>query len=233
MVRHFHRFPIQTTSVDCHLANRFNGRSVLPKGPGPFELFAWGQGDKFGFPGIDFVSPIGPIGFTQFGHVQQITMSAYHALILGSEGNVHSTGSNFSGELGLGHQKEVAGFNKIDQFDSVEVLKVQAGYSTSAALAKSGEVYVFGKWGETIYSTPHLISGLTDVVDISMSGWHILALTGRNELFAWGDNDDGKCGVGSEDDYISKPTRVAGFEDKDILQISAGLFTSLIKYKTK
>ena len=98
------------------------------------------------------------------------------------------------------------------------MLKVQVGWESSAVLTKSGEVCVFGKWGEegfissllalynlqlwgdkTIYTEPHLIEGLTGVVDISMGGDHILALT----------------------------------EDKEILQISAGNSHSLIKYKTK
>ena len=137
------------------------------------------------------------------------------------------------GKLGLGHQNEVIGSNKIDLFDSIEVLKVQAGCSTSAVLTKSGEVYVFGQWDEMKYSTPQLVKRLTGVVDISMNGHHILALTKENQLFAWGSNRNGQCGVGSDAAYISIPTRVTGLEDKDILQISAGQAHSLIKYKAK
>ena len=66
-----------------------------------------------------------------------------------------------------------------------------------------------------------------------MNGHHILALTGSNELFAWGHNEEGQCGVGSEADYITTPTPVPGLEDKAILQISAGFGKSLIKYKIK
>ena len=80
---------------------------------------------------------------------------------------------------------------------------------------------------------PHLVNGLTGVVDISMGSVHILALTNNNDLFSWGDNERGQCGVGSKDEYITKTTRVKGLEDKEILQISAGSTCSLIKYKNK
>ena len=66
-----------------------------------------------------------------------------------------------------------------------------------------------------------------------MCGFHILALTRNNELFAWGDNDDGKCGIGSEDDYIPMPTRVHGLETKVKLHISAGKMNSLIQRDAK
>merc|ERR1712179_214215 len=112
---------------------------------------------------------------------------------------------------------EAPNFNKIDQFDSIEVIKVQAGWDTSAVLTKSGEVYVFGKWDKTVYTEPHLVNELTDVVDISISHQHILALTANNELFAWGYNGYGQCGVGSDAKYIPTPTRVVGLEDKEIL----------------
>ena len=61
------------------------------------------------------------------GRVEQIAMNCNHALLLCSDGSVKSIGSNVSGELGLGHENEVICFNKIDQFDSMEVIKVQAG----------------------------------------------------------------------------------------------------------
>ena len=143
------------------------------------QLLVWGKGDMFGFKGIIFDSPI---GIVQCGRVQQIAMNSRHALLLCSDGNVYSIGSNEDGKLGLGHENEVTGFNKIDLFDSIDVIKVQTALLGSAVLTKRGQVYIFGQWGEMKHSTPRLIEGLTDVVDISMSSTHILALTKENEL---------------------------------------------------
>ena len=53
---------------------------------------------------------------------------------------------------------------------------------TSAILSKKGDVYVFGNWGEKTYTEPHLVEGLTGVVDVSMAFGHILALTDNNEI---------------------------------------------------
>ena len=93
-------------------------------------------------------------------------MKHKHALLLGSDGNVYSVGSNEYGQLGLGHRNRAPNFNKIHQFDSIEVLKVQVSYDSSAILTKSGEVYTFGWWNKTIH--PERFEGLTHVLGFSI-----------------------------------------------------------------
>ena len=203
------------------------------------HLYIWGKGYVFGFKDTDFSSPI---GITQCGRIKQVACAYSHALFIGEQGSVYSIGKNTSGNLGLGHRKESPGFNKIDLFDLMEVAKVQAG-DFSAVLIKSGEVYVFGGIGEESYLSPHLMEGIRDVVDISLTHGHILALTKSNELFSWGNNESGCCGVGDLDrcstcnrssgKSIMTPMRVHGLQDCQILQLSTGSDCSLIKYKTK
>lgn len=194
------------------------------------RLYVWGKGDMFGFNEVKFPSPV---GITQCGRVQHAAFVQHHGLLICSDANVYSVGSNGLGELGLGHTEAMTGFQKIDRFNPGEVIKVQAGSRKSAVLTKNGEVYVFGGWGGVYHPRPHLVDGLTGVVDISLTSHHILALTSNNELFAWGVNEHGECGIGSTIEYISKPSRVLGLKNCEILQVSAGNYKSVIKFKSK
>ena len=103
------------------------------------------------------------------------------------------------------------------------------GVSRSAILTTSG-VYTMGT--DFGGATPQLIE-LASVTDISMKWQHILALTSSGELYAWGRNFKRACGVESSDEQISKPTRVRGIEDYQILQISAGTHYSLLRCTLK
>ena len=83
-----------------------------------------------------------------------------------------------------------------------------------------------------VFLVPTRVHGINDkVIDISLGGEHMLALTENNQLFAWGCNKWGQCGVSSADMFIMRPTPIRGFERYEVLQISAGWSHSLIKCK--
>lgn len=84
----------------------------------------------------------------------------------------------------------------------------------------------------TCWDKPQL-APIKNVVDISLKYNHILALTSSGEVYAWGDNEFGQCGLGSNEKIIRKPTRVRGLEAYHIRQISAGLNYSLIRCEPK
>ena len=99
----------------------------------------------------------------------------------------------------------------------------------SAILTTTG-VFMMGDVFGSV--TPELVA-LSDVADISMKYDHILALTTSGKLFAWGSNNSGECGVDSRAVQIYKPTRVRGFEDYHIRQVSAGAGYSLLRCAPK
>ena len=72
---------------------------------------------------------------------------------------------------------------------------------------------------------------LTDVIDISLSSSHIIALDRHNQAYAWGWNGSGECGVNSTAEWINTPTRIPSLDDCQILQIIAGDNASFIKYQ--
>ena len=80
---------------------------------------------------------------------------------------------------------------------------------------------------------PKLIK-LANLIDISLKWTHILALTTNGELYAWGENYNGECGMKSNCyAHVDKPTRVRGIEAYHIRQISAGAMYSLLRCAPK
>lgn len=60
------------------------------------------------------------------------------------------------------------------------------------------------------------------VVDISAGDTHVLALTDKGEVFAWGINAMGQCGQGHTNSPITRPMKVLSLNGIKIRQISAG-----------
>ena len=156
--------------------------------------------------------------------------------MLDNDNGVYAIGDNGDGCLGLGHEQRRASWTKVNGLDESEkVIKIQAGENCSAILTHKA-LYVFGciLFGEmnNKTNTPTKIP-LQNVIKISLTNLHILALTKDGKLFAWGDNEDGQCGVGSNDDQIKIPTRVPIPEEYNVDDISAGFGHSMIKCTAK
>jgi alpha-tubulin suppressor-like RCC1 family protein len=73
-------------------------------------------------------------------------------------------------------------------------------------------------------TTPHQISGLSNVTQVSAGNNHALALLSDGTVMAWGDNLDGDLGVG---DSTPRPTPVAVRDLDHVVAVSAGCDWSL------
>lgn len=62
------------------------------------------------------------------------------------------------------------------------------------------------------------------MIDISAGDNHVLALSDNYEVFAWGANNMGQCGLGHVNNPITVPVKVMGLNNVRIRQISAGEF---------
>lgn len=65
------------------------------------------------------------------------------------------------------------------------------------------------------------------IIDVSAGDNHVLALSDNNEVFAWGTNTMGQCGLGHTNNPITVPVKVMGLSSVRIRQISAGMFLFL------
>lgn len=195
------------------------------------RAFVWGVCD--GAFGMDFKVHT-PTEMTEWGRVAHVERGDRFALVLNLEGQLFGYGANGEGQLGLGDTKNRSKLTKIDAFDNKRIIKFECGAFSAVVLTTSG-LFVMGdnKVGGLNYLYVPTQIELPNVTDVSLSNWHILALTKNNHVFAWGDNSSGQCGVGSEERQIFPPRRVMVDAEYEVKQVSAGVSHSLIKYTMK
>ena len=127
-----------------------------------------------------------------------------HSLFLDSEGNVFSVGNNEDGQLGLGHNRNQDGLNKIPNIPPIKL--ISCGNSSSYLIDFEGNLWTFGfnlckQLGHGDISrinTPKMINTLKDIQQISYGcfGEHFFAKNSQNKIFAFGDNTYGQLGTG-------------------------------------
>jgi len=192
------------------------------------EAFVWGRCAAFGL-GSKVTMPTKLDG--RFCH---INVGCQHALMLDESNEVYAIGENAYGELGVNDWTRRSTWTKVVGLDGQRVIKIQCGYLCSAILTDDG-VYAMAHLG-TLGSirnknTPTKIK-LPNVADISLSASHILAKTTAGQVFAWGLNGAGKCGIGTSS-HVDKPTRVQLPDDVTVVKVSAGCEHSIFTCKKK
>jgi len=108
------------------------------------------------------------------------------------------------------------------------ILDIEAGSTHSLALDADGRVWA---WGDNSHgqlgvgstsayaSSPVAVSGLPVISDIAAGDGYSMALASDGSLWAWGRNDHGQLGDGTNTDR-SQPTQVQGLDG--VLALSAG-----------
>jgi alpha-tubulin suppressor-like RCC1 family protein len=192
---------------------------------------------------------INPAGTGFLTEIVAISAGAYHTLALTKSGIVMAWGNNESGQLGLGssainHQAPVP-INEL-----TGITHISAGEYHSLARKSNGTVWAWGnnESGELGYLTNNNtfsnfprqvlasdgVNNLMNVVDIAAGGSHSLALKNDGTIMAWGNNDNGQLGDGSETSTFF-PTSVKRTNGLDLLEevvaISAGNIHSLARLK--
>jgi uncharacterized repeat protein (TIGR02543 family) len=147
--------------------------------------------------------------------ITQVSLGSDHSLLLTSRGKVFAWGHNFYGQLGDGTRIDkvnpvdiTAGFN----LSSGELItQLSSGNEYSSAITSRGRLYIWGinnvnqlGDGTTINSnTPiditsrfNLNLGET-VIQVTLGYGQTVALTSRNRIFTWGNNDSGQLGDGT------------------------------------
>lgn len=95
----------------------------------------------------------------------------------------------------------------------------EAGDRSSFVVKKDGSLWAWGqnssKLGlgssqSTIYETPVKVNGISDVTAVSMGTNHTLAVKSDGTVWAWGSNETGALGLGSETRGTDIPQQVKG-----------------------
>eukprot|EP00117_Sycon_ciliatum_P048300 scpid72473/ scgid34403/ Secretion-regulating guanine nucleotide exchange factor; Deafness locus-associated putative guanine nucleotide exchange factor; Guanine nucleotide exchange factor-related protein len=180
-----------------------------------------------------------------------IAAGAYHNIVLVEGGRVYCWGANRHGQCGsvVAHGKSVNIPVSVELPGNVQSLveAVSAGWSHTVALTSAGQLITwgrstFGQLGqgagsiEKQYSDlPAVITGIPPVKQVQCGSEHTLARTGDGKVLAWGWNEHGMCGDGTEAD-VPAPSVVRGLPDivagdgQYVARIGCGAGHSLVAF---
>lgn len=215
------------------------------------KVYAWGYGGDgaLGTGGTDNATT--PVAISTVAgsllagkKITAIAAGSDHSLAVDDTGKVYAWGRNHEGELGNNNPGTHSPLPVLvgGVLTGKKVLAVTAGYKFSVALTDDGKVY---SWGLNSYhqlgngapptnsAVPVAVSGLgTNVITAIRSGpgnFHTLALSETGQLFAWGDNRDGKLGNGNATAVNTGAIAVAGaLAGKKVTSIACGASHSLV-----
>ena len=197
------------------------------------KVFTWGHKDYIGHGSLN--SHICLPTKLNVENISQVSCGASHTLLLSADQKtIWAFGDNSHGQLG--HGQEVASVEtpvKVPFPCEKVIVKLQCSGHDSAILSEDGEIRVWGRtWNGESSNTPRIIN-IGPVVEMSLGGGFMLALTSKNRLYAFGKNNYGQCGKGHTTDFIEEPVEVQSLNNIDIKQISAGDDHCLILCNTK
>ena len=178
--------------------------------------------------------------------VIQVACGDYHTLCLVDDGSVYTWGGTLHKKLGQRSGKAINRPGLVQGLSEQEVIYVGCGDFHSVALTSEGKVYTWGGGGsffnrgqcghghvkDILEPSPIPAFNNKRVVQVSCGGYHTLALTENNELFAWGSGLYGECGFGeflnaTSPKLVLMPWTKRLAEEQQITQISAGGHHSL------
>ena len=142
-----------------------------------------------------------------------------HTVTVSNDGVVHSFGSNFYGELGIGHNNKVSLPNPIPNLP--KIMEISCGYKFTVCVDEEGKLWSFGEntcgqlgtGNTTNYNTPQKIADIPPVRSVSCGAHHTLTITNDSNLWSCGKNGYGQLCLGNTRDQSK-------FQQTSIEQIS-------------
>ncbi|MEC4685983.1 MAG: RCC1 repeat-containing protein [Nitrospirota bacterium] len=168
-------------------------------------VWAWGSNRVGQLGDGTTTSSTSPVEVTGIENIAVIAAGGSHSIALKTDGTVWAWGYNKYGQLGDGTTIDSPVPIQISALtDVVDIATGGIGASNTFALKDDGTLWA---WGGNLYgqlgngtttyitTTPVQVSGLTDIVDISVGGSHVVALKKDGTVWAWGNNRDGQLGL--------------------------------------
>ncbi|XP_025408544.1 probable E3 ubiquitin-protein ligase HERC1 isoform X2 [Sipha flava] len=163
-----------------------------------------------------------------FLNVKHIACGQNHTVCVG-ENVVWAFGEGGGGKLGIGSKQDSYIPQPIITLTGKNIKKAYCGNGFTMFLSEDGELYSCGLdnlqdssdvlSSERLY--PEKINEFLDqtVIDVATGPDHVLVLTSRGDVWAWGNNSEGILGFG-HNVPVPKPKIIPNLSDKNIKQIA-------------
>jgi len=182
--------------------------------------------------------------------IKSICAGGYHNMLLTSNGQILSWGSNAYGQCGhdphhlLKIYKPMVVYS--ETINTNLVSQIDTGNHFSGFVTEQGAVYTFGSNSEgqlgigmdevqSVYEPQKVVLEHYDVVkQISLGYQHMLLLTGKGDVLAAGQNEQHQLGLGCQVEcarhIVSTPIRLQSLIGQNISKVIAGSFSGSITY---
>jgi len=152
-----------------------------------------------------------------------ISAGVNHSVIATVDGGVYSCGWGQHGQTGHGEKCDLSKFTRVKFFDTVQhkrIRDISSGGEHSLVLMSDGSVYVMGHFQKIDYLTPMLITSFNPndnfITQVTSGDFFAMVLTSKGNIYSFGENDRGQCGLGSGIRFASQPTKVEFYETSHI-----------------
>lgn len=183
-------------------AGWFHGLALHEEG----TLWAWGQNEDGQLGDGTRTTRTTPVQVKELTQVILMAGGRNHSLALTDNGKVWAWGANTNGQLGDGSYTDSNIPVQVKEIDNI--VAIAATRDHSLALTEAGTVWAWGNNSsgelgngtEVDSNVPVKVKELTKIITISADGWdHALAVTETGDVWAWGSNQYGKLGDGTEE----------------------------------
>lgn len=153
------------------------------------------------------------ISISEIEDIVSVKSGKYHNLALARDEfgstKLYSWGKNDLGQMGCGQLDKPSDVYSITTITD-KIKSINASADASSALTQKGDVYVWGRHVGTKQSqlVPLKLGGLQNIIQISQSYNHMLALEQNGQLWGIGENKYGELGKTSVNNHEKTPVKI-------------------------
>ncbi|XP_047510214.1 probable E3 ubiquitin-protein ligase HERC4 isoform X5 [Pieris napi] len=203
-------------------------------------MFCWGNATHHelcidGSENLDLIIKPTISKWKESGHVQSVAAGEFHSLYLTNIGHLYSCGNNDVGQLGR-HTKDDDGKypgSLVETFKGCNLSAIACGLQHSMAIDEWGQPFSWGSdsmgqlgsnLGAHAQDKPKIIKLLAtkNLIQIACGSYHSIALTNNGELYTWGANSFGQCGLGMMSNKETTPQQITSLVGVPIALVTCG-----------
>ena len=175
-----------------------------------------------------------PVQVADITDATAITTGANHSCALHQNGTISCWGRNNHGQLGNGESGDESEFSEPVKVEGIaDATAITTGGEHSCALHITRTISCWGnnysgqlgngQSGENAASSvPAQVADITNATAITTGANHSCALHQNGTISCWGNNEFGKLGNGTDNNYSSVPAQIANIKDATAITTGAG-----------